>query len=70
MTQKLDATYDGSVLRLDEPLNLVPNSRVRVTVETVNDKPRGFLNVALSLQVDGPEDWSRNLDNYLYGTKP
>ena len=71
MTQPLAATYDGSVLRLDEPLNLSPNSKVRITVESIDDeKPQGFLNVAMALKLDGPTDWARNLDGYLYGTKP
>lgn len=39
MTKTLEATYDGSVLRLDEPLNLQPNTRVRVTIETREDPP-------------------------------
>ena len=40
MTRTLDATFDGSVLRLDEPLNLKPNTRVRVTIQTRTDLPQ------------------------------
>lgn len=46
MTRTLEATFDGSVLRLDEPLDLEPNTRVRVTIETRTDaqqKSRGSL---------------------------
>jgi hypothetical protein len=69
MTRTFEATYDGSVLRLDQPLNLLPNSKVRITVETIDEEtPTGFLAVAMGLNLDGPEDWSRNLDSYLYGT--
>ena len=71
MTQTLEATYDGSVFHLDEPLNLSPNSKVRITVETIDEaEPQGFLNVAMALELDGPSDWSRNLDDYLYGARP
>jgi hypothetical protein len=34
MTRTLEATFDGEVLLLDEPLDLEPNTRVRVTIET------------------------------------
>ena len=34
MTRTLKATFDGEVLLLDEPLDLKPNTRVRVTIET------------------------------------
>ncbi len=34
MTRTLEATYDGKALIPDEPLDLKPNTRVRVTIET------------------------------------
>lgn len=34
MTRTIEATFDGAVLLLDEPLDLKPNTRVRVTIET------------------------------------
>ena len=34
MTRTVEATFDGEVLLLDEPLDLEPNTRVRVTIET------------------------------------
>ena len=39
MTRTIEATFDGEVLLLDEPLDLKPNTRVRVTIET-SDAPR------------------------------
>jgi hypothetical protein len=71
MTKTLEATYDGIVLHLKEPLDIEPNTRVLVTVEMVlKDKPatEGFFATAQSLDLDGPKDWSENLDNYLYGS--
>jgi len=70
MVQTIDALYDGSVLRPDSPLPLEANTRVRVTVETLPDAelpPKSFLRTARSLKLDGPADWSSNLDHYLYG---
>jgi hypothetical protein len=72
MTQTLEATFDGQVLRLDEPLKLQPNTRVRITVET--DVPqakrtRSFLRTARSLNLEGPADWSARIEEYLYGRK-
>ena len=70
MVNVIEATYDGRALLLDEPLELEPNTRVRIIVETVlpeNGEAPSFFRVARSLQVDGPPDWSRNHDKYLYG---
>jgi len=48
MTRTVEATFDGEVLLLDEPLDLEPNTRVRVTIETSpqhrpGKAPRGSL---------------------------
>jgi hypothetical protein len=70
MVQTVDALFDGKVLRPDTALPLEANTRVRVTVETLpveQQPPRSFLRTARSLKLDGPVDWSTNLDNYLYG---
>jgi len=69
MVQTLEAVFDGTVLRPDEPLHLEPNTRVRIVVETVDDdrEPTSFLRTARSLNLEGPADWSANIDAYLYG---
>jgi hypothetical protein len=70
MVQTLEAVYHGTVLRPDEPLTLEANTRVRLTVESIPTKtgePHSFLKTAMSMNLDGPPDWSRNLDRYLYG---
>ena len=69
MSQTLDATFDGSVFRPDQPIELEPNTRVRITIEpnmTSERNPVSFLRVARSLNLDGPHDWSSRLDEYLY----
>jgi len=71
MTQTLEATFDGKVLRPDIPLKLRPNTRVRVTVETIKTakKKRSFLRTAKSLKLEGPRDWSTHIEDYLYAEK-
>lgn len=72
MSQTLDAIFDGSVFRPDQPIELEPNTRVRITIEptpTLAETPQSFLRVARSLNLDGPRDWSSRLDDYLYGGK-
>ncbi len=70
MASVIEATFDGKVLRPDEPLELEPNTRVRVVIEALlpnKEEPPSVLDVALSLNLHGPPDWARNIDRYLYG---
>ena len=70
MSKTLEATFDGEVLRPDEPLELEPNTRVRLTIESMTapeKQPKSFLRTARSLNLEGPPDWSERLDDYLYG---
>ena len=65
MVQILEAVFDGTVLHPDEPLALEPNTRVRLVLETMSQttpEPTSFLRTARSLHLDGPPDWSTNLD--------
>ena len=68
MTKTLHATFDGEVLRPEEPVPLAPNTRVRITILDIEDQPRSVLDVAQSLNLEGPPDWSERFDEYLYGT--
>ena len=70
MTKTLHALYDGKVLRPEEPLDLKPNIRVRLTIDVLEverPKRRSFLQTARSLKLEGPSDWSVRLEDYLYG---
>lgn len=72
MSQTLEAIFDGDVFRPSSPVELEPNTRVRITVETdsaAEQTPQSFLNVARSLKLQGPSDWSSRLDEYLYEGK-
>ena len=62
--------FDGSVFRPDEPIELEPNTRERITIEPTvvsESEPESFLQGARSLNLEGPRDWSSRLDEYLYG---
>jgi hypothetical protein len=66
----IDATFDGEVFRPSQPVELEPNTKVKLTIEQPMPKlgePYSFLKFCASLKLDGPPDWSANIDKYLYG---
>ncbi len=70
MELTFEATFDGEVFRPTEEVNLKPNTKVTITVdETKTGKPLSSLEFMASLKLDGPSDFSKNIDDYLYGGK-
>jgi hypothetical protein len=69
MTKSIEAVFDGVALHPIEPLELPPNTRVRLTIEgaTTPTKAESFLRTARGLALTGPSDWSSNVEAYLYG---
>jgi hypothetical protein len=70
MRVELNAIFDGKVLLPEEDVDLKPNTRVRVIIESTEPEEKkslSFLNTALRLNLDGPYDWSARLEEYLYG---
>jgi hypothetical protein len=72
MTKTLAAVYDGKAFLPEEPLNLQPNTRVRITIEA-EPAPQAegaysFLHTARSLRLEGPPDWSERIEDYLQET--
>jgi predicted DNA-binding antitoxin AbrB/MazE fold protein len=70
MSETIEAVFDGKVFRPARPVALKPNSHVTITIETrvpETDGAPSFLKTARSLNLEGPADWSENLDKYLYG---
>lgn len=70
MSQILEATFDGSVFRPNETVELQPDTRVQLVVtvkEAADEKSKSFLRTARSLKLRGPKDWSERVDDYLYG---
>ncbi len=69
MIETIDATFDGRVFRPEKPVGLMPNTRVKIIIETeplTKDRKLSFLQTAKGLKLDGPSDWSENIDEYLY----
>lgn len=66
MPTTLHAVYDGKALLPEEPLDLQPNTRVRITVE-IDPPPRAepysFLDMAQELCLEGPPDWSEKIED-------
>ena len=71
MTTTIEAVFDGEVLRPDHPLDLEPNTRVTlvVTAPDASEPSGNFLDTAISIHLDGPADWSENVDRYLYDSR-
>ena len=71
MTRTVEAIFDGTVFRPNEPLQLPPNTRVRITIESPpqSEGESSFLDTAYALNLAGPSDWAANLEEYLYGGK-
>lgn len=69
MIKTMHATFDGKVLRPDEPIELQPNTRVLITIETPDvpeSKAYSFFRTARALNLEGPSDWSARFEDYLY----
>jgi hypothetical protein len=78
-----DAHFDGEALRPDSPVVLPQNVQLRVTVfesepsdqngDSIAQNPRRPLGLFERIAqkhglIEGPEDWSSEIDHYLYGT--
>jgi hypothetical protein len=72
MNKTVVAIFDGQAFYPEEPIDLKPQTRVRITVDAVSGATEAngsFLETAQSLDLDGPKDWAENLDKYLYGSE-
>ncbi len=63
MTQTVGATFDGEVLLPDQVIDLLPNTHVRLTIETLDDLntyrrsdawPEGFVESTFGSLIDDP----------------
>lgn len=69
MVEKIAAVFDGKVFHPAEPITLPVNTHVQLTIETLppdDQETVSFLQTARSLNLEGPCDWSVNVDKYLY----
>ena len=73
MEKILDATFDGEVFMPDEPIDLEPNTKVKLKLivkkSKKSGKPYSALEYMASLNLDDPPDFAANIDEYLYGGK-
>lgn len=72
VTKTFEAIYDGNVLRPTQPLELEPNTAVRLTIKVQKakrTKKKSFLEVIEALAVEAPPDWSENIEEYLQAEK-
>lgn len=72
MDRTVTAVFDGEVLHPDVPLDLEPNTRYVLIIQTepVGSAGEDVWDVLerLAGTVDAPPDWSSEHDHYLYGT--
>lgn len=69
MGKTIEAVFDGEIFRPDEPLDLQPNTRVRLTIDSLatdTQTSASFLSTARALNLQGPPDWSERIEEYLY----
>lgn len=68
MRRTMAATFDGSVFKPDEKLDLEPDTVVRIIIETIPAARNGDVTAAcLAANLDGSPDWSENLEEYPHG---
>ena len=73
MKRTVDVVYDGEVLRPQEPLDLEPNARYRVTIEgeaarpSKPTRPRALGRILARARDLGIPDLAEQHDHYLYG---
>jgi hypothetical protein len=73
MKRTITVTYDGEVFRPQEPLDLEPNTRYRLTIEDSateatpeDDRPLMRI-LALARELDLPSDFATQKHHYLHG---
>jgi predicted DNA-binding antitoxin AbrB/MazE fold protein len=70
MVQSVIVTYDGQVLKPEQPLDLEADKQYRITITPTDvlDEAGDAWDVldALAGTVDAPLDWAAEHDHYLY----
>lgn len=69
MAKTVLATYEGKgILRIEEGLDLRPNTKVKVTIHQDDTDEGDLLQVIISeSRATGIRDWARHHDHYIYG---
>jgi hypothetical protein len=70
MIEKIAAVFDGKVFYPTDPIALPALTRVRIAVEILPPEQQervSFLMAARSLKLQGPADWSANIESVNSG---
>ena len=83
MEKTINVTFDGEVFRPDETVDIPTDTKGRITVENgtgklemkyakrkPGGKPYAAFEYMRSVKLDGPSDFSANVDEYIYHGKP
>jgi len=65
------ATYDGVSFKIQDPVDLEPNTEYILTIEKEDSKkPENVIDFLIrnAGTISGPSDFSEEHDHYLYGT--
>ena len=71
MAITIDAEYNGTAFIPIDSVSLKKNHKYRLIIEETTDEKNPTAWDVLQNHIgsiDGPEDWSENLDHYLYGS--
>jgi hypothetical protein len=70
LSKTFHAIFDGKVLYPEEELDLEPDTRYIVTIESEEKGECDLWDTLARLAgtIEGPKDWSEEHDHYLYGT--
>jgi predicted DNA-binding antitoxin AbrB/MazE fold protein len=70
MAQTIKAVYNGRVFEPQVPVDLPAGTEVEVTVLAAAVKtgePHAWMRLLAEAHLDGPSDWSENVDKYRFG---
>ena len=62
------ATYRNGAFHPDREMDLPEGTRVEIAFSSPGE-PYSFFDTAMRLRVDGPPDWSENINEYLTGER-
>ncbi len=66
----MDHEPTGNYLQAAQELIAELDQKYGKADEPPAQQPKSWLQIAREAQLEGPEDWSQNLDKYLYGDSP
>jgi len=63
----INGIYDGKGnIAIRSKLGYPPDTKIKLQILSFAEENKSFLEVAGSLNINGPADWSEKIDEYLY----